>query len=172
MTQDLYFYKQKIFSEEVAQLFSQEEVHSAVKALLHKRDLEEETELRDNLFEEVDLSDFEVSAYNKEIQQLLESDTEFIPPQSRRFMMNKKIWSAVQKIVWSKYSEIEKNKDEPSVTDSKLDDKLRELCQQLKSQPNMDNKPAINSSSPLQLLSDYSTLEKLFKNNLLFVNIQ
>ncbi|MFE1746896.1 hypothetical protein [Coleofasciculus sp. H7-2] len=171
MAQDLYFYKQKIFSKKVARLFSQEELHSAVKALLANRDLEDDTKLRGELFEEV-LIDFDVSAYEKEIKKLLETDTEFISPQSRRFMMNKKIWSVIQKIVLSKYSGIEKNKDELSVTDSKLDGKLRELCQQLKNQPNSDSKPANNSSSSLQLLSDYSTLEKLFKKNLLFVNIQ
>jgi hypothetical protein len=156
MAQDLYFYKQKIISEEVAKLLSKEEVENAIKTLVTTRDLEEDTKLRENLFEEVK-SIIDISAYSKGIEELLEKEEiEFIPPDSRRFMMNKKIWSVIQNIFLEKYKEIENSKKTNMTTKTKIDEQINQLL----------------NSQAFQLLKDYSILEELFKKNLLFVNIQ
>ena len=156
MSQDLYFYKQKIISEEVAQILSKEEVENAIKTLLATRNLEEDTKLREKLFEEVE-SIIDISAYTKGIEELLEKEKiEFIPPDSRRFMMNEKIWSVVQNNFLDKYKEIENSKKTNMTTKTKIDEQINQL---------------LNSQS-FQLLKYYSILEELFKKNLLFVNIQ
>ena len=54
--------------EKAAKIFSQEEVQNAVKALLAKRDLENETNLRDNLLERLDLNYLGITACHKEIK--------------------------------------------------------------------------------------------------------
>lgn len=107
MSQDFCFYKQKIFSEKVCQTFSYEEVNFSLKALLKKRDLEEE-ELRNSLFEEVEINSILISAYDKKVEKLLTKSL-FLSPQSRFFMVNKKILSAIQSIVESQQKELKKS---------------------------------------------------------------
>ncbi len=150
MSQDLYFYKQKIIPVKIAQSFTFEEIHSSIKALLKNRDLEEEENLRDNLFEEVELLSPSISAYNQEIDELLKT-TEFIPSHSRRFMINENIWSAIKLIVESKLSELQNEKKRQK----KNTKEWREISIEIS-----------------QLKRDYAKLEKLFKKNLLFVNLQ
>lgn len=108
MSQDFCFYKQKIFSEKVCQSFSHEELASSLKVLLKKCDLEEE-ELRNSLFEEVEISSIFISAYDKRIEKILTKNL-FLSPQSRFFMVNKKVLSIIQAIVESKQKEL-KNSD-------------------------------------------------------------
>ena len=103
MSQDLCFYKQKIFPEQVCQVFTHKEVHSALKALLKNRDLEEE--LRRTLFEEVDNSSIFISAYDKRVEKLFTSRL-FLSPQSRFFMVNQKILSVIHTVVESKKEEL------------------------------------------------------------------
>jgi len=117
MSQDFCFYKQKIFSEKVCQTFSYEEVNFSLKALLKKRDLEEE-ELRNSLFEEVEINSILISAYDKKVEKLLTKSL-FLSPQSRFFMVNKKILSAIQSIVESQQKELKKSNG--------LTDKLSEM---------------------------------------------
>jgi len=155
MAQDLYFYRQKIISEELAQLLSKEEVENAIKTLLSKTNLEEDTKLRENLFEEVE-SIIEISSYNEEIKEILEKEIEFIPSESRRFMMNEKIWLIIKKIVLNKYNEIDEIKKSDIATKTKIDEQIKQL----------------QNSQAFQILKDYSILEELFNKNLLFVNIQ
>ena len=155
MAQDLYFYRQKIISEELSQLLSKEEVENAIKTLLSKTNLEEDTKLRDNLFEEVE-SIIEISSYNKEIKEILEKEIEFISSESRRFMMNEKIWLIIKKIVLNKYNEIDEIKKSDIATKTKIDEQIKQL----------------QNSQTFQILKDYSILEELFNKNLLFVNIQ
>jgi hypothetical protein len=155
MAQDLYFYRQKVISEELAQLLSKEEVENAIKTLLSKTNLEEDTKLRENLFEEVE-SIIEISSYNEEIKEILEKEIEFIPSESRRFMMNKKIWLIIKKIVLNKYNEIDESKKSDIATKTKIDEQIKQL----------------QNSQTFQILKDYSILEELFNKNLLFVNIQ
>ncbi len=155
MAQDLYFYRQKIISEELAQLLSKEEVENAIKTLLSKTNLEEDTKLRENLFEEVE-SIIEISSYNEEIKETLEKEIEFIPSESRRFMMNEKIWLIIKKIVLNKYNEIDEIKKSDIATKTKIDEQIKQL----------------QNSQTFQILKDYSILEELFNKNLLFVNIQ
>jgi acyl carrier protein phosphodiesterase len=150
MSQDLYFYKQKIIPQKIAKCFTSEEVHSSIKALLKNRYLEQQEALRDNLFEEVEVYSFTISAYNQEIEELLK-ETEFIPSKSRRFMMNEKIWSAIKIIVDSKIAALQNIKRSQSKNDAKYGEISRDIS---------------------QLKKDYKKLEKLFNNNLLFVNLQ
>ncbi len=150
MSQEFYFYKQKIIPEKIAQFFTSAEVQSSIKALLKNRDLEREETLRDNLFEEVEVFSISISAYNQEIDELLK-ETEFIPSQSRRFMMTEKILSAIKTIIESQLGKLQKAKESQSKTDPKHDEISREIS---------------------QLEKDYAKLEKLFKKNLLFVNLQ
>ncbi len=124
--------------------------------LSNTKNLEEDTKLREKLFEEVE-SIIYISAYTKGIEELLEKEKiEFIPPDSRRFMMNEKIWSVVQNNFFDKYKEIENSKKTNMTTKTKIDEQINQL---------------LNSQS-FQLLKDYSILEELFNKNLLFVNIQ
>jgi hypothetical protein len=156
MAQDLYFYKQKVISEEVAQILSKEEVENAIKTLLATRNLEEDRKLRENLFEEVE-SVIEISSYTEGIKELLDKkEIEFIHPESSRFMMNEKTWSVIQEIVLNKYNEIENSKKSNTATKTKIGEQINQLL----------------NSQAFQLLKDYSILEELFKKNLLFVNIQ
>lgn len=153
MSQDLYFYKQKVFLEETSQLLSQVEVHNAIKTCLANRDLEKDSQLREKLFEEVDL-DIDISAYSKEIELLLEK-TEFLRPDSKCFMVNDKMWKAIQKNILFQHNQQEDNQKIEQADDSKLDELFNELCRQ----------------SSCKMLSNYQELEKLFRKNLLFANI-
>lgn len=146
MAQDLYFYRQKIIREEVAQLLSKEEVENAIKTLLATRNLEEDSKLREILFEEVDFP-IVISAYNKEIKELLEK-MEYIPPDSRRFMMNEEFLSVIKNNVLENSRETENSMKTNTTTKTNNDEQME------------------------QLSKHYSILEELFKKNLLFVNIQ
>ncbi|QLE53725.1 hypothetical protein FD724_38380 (plasmid) [Nostoc sp. C057] len=83
MSQDLYFYKQKILTDSATKILSEEEIYEAIKASLAKRNLDNETSVREQLFQEVELKSVEISAYSPEIETLLEKDIKFINPQSR-----------------------------------------------------------------------------------------
>lgn len=150
MSQDLYFYKQKIIPGKIAQFFTSEEVQSSIKALLKNRDLERDEVLRDNLFEEVEVFSISISAYNQEIEELL-NEIEFIPSQSRLFMMNEKIWSAIKKNQKLQIDKLQKSQESQSKNDPNYKKNLQEIS---------------------QLKKDYAKLEKLFKKKLLFVNLQ
>jgi hypothetical protein len=150
MSQDFYFYKQKIIPDKIAQFFTQEEVQSSIKALLKNQNLEREETLRDNLFEEVEVFSISISAYNQEFDKLL-NETEFIPSQSRRFMMNEKTWSAIKKIIESQLGKLKSTKKIQKKNGQRYDEISRDIS---------------------QLKKDYGKLEKLFKKNLLFVNLQ
>ena len=104
MSQDLCFYRQKIFSEEICQNFTHEEINSCLKTLLKKHSLEEDETLRDKLFEEIEISSIFISAYDEKIEKLLTKSL-FLSPQSRFFMVNKKVLSAIHTIVESKQKE-------------------------------------------------------------------
>lgn len=152
MSQDLHFYKQKILDEEEAQKLKQEEVCEKIKSLLKKYDVENDNEdLRELFFEEVDVS-VNISAYDPGIKELLESEVQFIPQESRRFMMNNKVWVALEKIIFDRFSNITSGeKNSKSKSDSGYSKKLIEL---------------------LTISKDFSTLKELFERNSLFVNIQ
>lgn len=150
MSQEFYFYKQRIIPDKIAQVFTAEEVQSSIKALLKNRDLEREETLRDNLFKEVEVFSISISAYEPEIDKLL-NETEFIPSQSRRFMMNEKILSAIKTIIESQLIQLKKDKKPLKKNEPKHDEISMKIS---------------------QLKKDYAQLEKLFKKNLLFVNLQ
>lgn len=157
MSQDLYFYRQKIIAEELAQILSKEKVEETIKSLLKKQDLEVNVQLREKLFEEVE-SSIEISANTKGIEELLVDKIEYIPPDSRRFMINEKIWLVIQEVILDEYNnnkEIENSKKTNTTNKSEIDP-IDQLLQ----------------SKSFQLLKDYSILDELFKKNCLFINIQ
>ncbi|MBD2777008.1 hypothetical protein [Iningainema tapete] len=156
MTQDVFFYRQKVLPEKISQLFSREEVYEAVKSLLAKKDLEKDSKLRKKLFEEVDLKLVQISAYSEEIDKLLTKEINFINQHSRFFMMNEKMWKAIKKEIFCLYSTIETNQTVKYKSDSNIDEQLNELCQQ----------------NNFLIMIEYKILEELYNKNLLFVNIQ
>jgi hypothetical protein len=126
MSQNLYFYKQKIFSEEVCRNFSHDEINSSVKALLKKHDLEEDEDLRNIIFEELEPNLILISAYHKSIEKFL-TKTRFVSPKSKFFMINPKILTVIEKVVKSQ----EKSDYSENQTSQVLDDLsiLKELCE-------------------------------------------
>jgi hypothetical protein len=131
MSQDLNFYKQKILTEEASKLFKTEEILETVKTLLKNKKLEEETNLIESLFEDIELeSSFQISAYDKNIEELIRE--KFIP-QSRILMVDEEIW---------KYIEEEGNNQSKKLKNDK-------------------NSESINR--------DIKKLNKLFKENQLFI---
>ena len=106
MSQEFCFYRQKIFSETICQNFTHEEINSCLKTLFKKHSLEDDETLRNKLFEEVEINSISISAYDKKIEKLLTKNL-FLSFQSRFFMANKKILSAIHAIVESKQKEME-----------------------------------------------------------------
>jgi outer membrane receptor for monomeric catechols len=126
MSQNLYFYKQKIFSEEICRNFTHDEINSSVKALLKKHDLEENEDLRNAIFEELEPNLILISAYHKSIEKFI-TKTRFISPKSKFFMVSNKILAAIEKVVQSQ----EKSNYSESQTSQVFDDlsTLKELCE-------------------------------------------
>jgi hypothetical protein len=157
MSQDLYFFKQNILDEKEAQEMKQEEVFEKIKTILNKYDVENEfVDLREVFFKEIELPSLFLSYYIPAIEELIDSDeVECIPKESRRFMMNEKAWSALEKIICDQCNSIiiGENKSK-SKSKSKNDN---ECCQKL--------------DKLSMILQDFSTLKELFKRNSLFVNI-
>ena len=111
MTQEFYFYKQKIFAEEISQKFSHEHVSSAIKALLKNSNLEEDEQLRNELFEEVEINSLSISAYDNKVEKLLTKNL-FISPHSRLFMVSQKIWSTIEKLIEDRQKELKATTDQ------------------------------------------------------------
>ncbi|MBH8566789.1 hypothetical protein I8748_32360 [Nostoc sp. CENA67] len=155
MSQELYFYKQKILKDNAAKILSEEEIYEAVKVLLAKRNLDNESSVRDRLFQEVELESLQISAYSPEIETLLEKDIQFINPQSRFFMMNKNMWIAIKFYIISHYIKV----NDGSKLDTENSNEIDHLIKKLKQQ-----NPEISH--------DYSKLNKLYNQKMLFINIQ
>ncbi|MBD2009669.1 hypothetical protein NDI40_06970 [Microcoleus vaginatus ZQ-A3] len=153
MSQDLHFYKQKILPEEEAQEMKQEEVYEKIKSFLEKYDVENQHEdLRELFFEEVEVSSINISSYTPGIKEFLDSDVQFIPQESRRFIMDNKVWVVIEKIIVNECSKIiNPEKNPKSKSNNEDSQKLAQLS---------------------KLLKDFSTLKELFKINSLIVNIQ
>ena len=101
MSQDLYFYQQEIISEKVCRNFTHKEINAAIKSLLKSYDLEENENLRDEIFKELEPNLINVSAYNKSIEKFTKKRTIFVTPKSRFFMVDSKILAAIESIVMS-----------------------------------------------------------------------
>ena len=155
MSQDLYFYKQKILTDSATKILSEEEIYEAIKASLAKRNLDQETSVREQLFEEVELDSLQISAYYPEINTLLEKDIKFINPQSRFFMINENMWMAIKSYIISDYIKTDNDIKIPPENSNEIDQLIKKL----------ENKnPEINH--------DYSKLKNLYNKKMLFVNIQ
>jgi len=153
MSQDLHFYKQKILHEEEAQKMKQEEVYEKIKSFVEKYDVENQHEdLREVFFEEVEVSSINISSYTPGIKEFLDSDVQFIPQESRRFMMDNKVWVVIEKIIVNECSKIINSEKNP------------------KSKSNNEDSQKLAQLS--KLLKDLSILKELFQINSLIVNIQ
>lgn len=154
MSQDLHFYKQKILDEEVAQKLKPEEVFEMIKFLLNKYDVEDaHQDFLEVFFKELEVFSIDISGYVPEIEELVSSKVEFIPENSRRFMMNKNVWGVLEKIIEEQCSNIssgEKNSKSKSKTDNVYSQKLDKLS---------------------TIIQDFCILKEAFKRNSLFVDI-
>ena len=101
MSQDLYFYQQQIISEKICRNFTHKEINSAVKSLLKNYDLEENENLRNEIFKELEPNLINISAYDKSIEKFIKKPTIFVTPKSRFFMVDSKILAAIESIVMS-----------------------------------------------------------------------
>lgn len=153
MSQDLHFYKLKIFSEDYAKMFNRDEIHNALKALLEKRDIEgNESKLRDKIFEEIEVK-IQLSANTPKIKKLLNKNL-FLFSKSSLFLMTEEIWVVIFECI------LEERK--PTENKSKIS--------AMKNGDNQDDfKEKLNTIKPI--LKDYLMLDDLFQKNLLIVNI-
>jgi hypothetical protein len=152
MAQDLYFYKLKFFSEDYAAGVEREKVNQLLKEFLAEKDLEGNDELKEKLYEKVEVS-IDQSAYGK-IEKKLPKKNEYLP-NSRCFLMTKEVMSAIEEILKEK---VEK-KLEPNAKEgkkSKSSDKQNSSWEILKD---------------CEELKDYFKLKELFEKNLLIVNM-
>lgn len=101
MSQDLCFYQQQIISEKICRNFTHKEINSAIKLLLKNYNLEENENLRNEVFKELEPNLINISAYDKPIEKLIKKPTSLIP-KSRFLMVNSKILAAIESIVTSK----------------------------------------------------------------------
>jgi hypothetical protein len=101
MSQDLYFYQQQIIPEKICRNFTHEEINSAVKSLLKNSNLEENENLRNEIFKELEPNLINISAYDKSIEKLIQKPTKFVTPKSRFLMVDSKILAAIESIVMS-----------------------------------------------------------------------
>lgn len=155
MSQDLYFYKQKILTDSATKIFSEEEIYEAIKASLAKRNLDNETSVREQLFQEVELESLQINAYFPEIDTLLEKNINFISPQSRFFMMNENMWIAIKGYIISNYIKTDNSIKIDTENSNNIDQLIKKLKQ-------------LNP----EISHDYSNLNKLYNKKMLFVNIQ
>ncbi|MHC0066857.1 hypothetical protein ACWATR_28745 [Nostoc sp. UIC 10890] len=155
MSQELYFYKQKILTDSATKILLEEEIYEAIKASLAKRNLDNETSVREQLFQEVELESLQINAYSPEIETLLEKDIKFINPQSRFFMMNENMWIAIKGYIISQYIKTDNSIKIDPGNSNNIDQIIKKLKQ-------LNHK----------ISDDYSNLNKLYKKKMLFVNIQ
>jgi hypothetical protein len=101
MSQDLYFYQQQIIPEKICRNFNHKEINSAIKSLLKNYDLEENENLRNEIFKELEPNLINISAYNKSIEKIIKKPTIFVTPKSRFIMVDSKILAAIESIVMS-----------------------------------------------------------------------
>jgi hypothetical protein len=148
MSQVLNFFKQQILDEDEAQKMNQKEVFAKIKSILDIYDVENEDEvLQEVFFKQVIVPSIQISAYEERMEKLL-SDVQFIPEESRRFMMNEKVWSVLEEIIY---------------------DQCRMITGEKKSKN--DNKCSQNLDNLFKISQDFYTLKQLFKRHSLFVNI-
>ena len=84
---------------------------SAIKALLKNSNLEEDEQLRNELFEEVEINSLFISAYDERVEKLLTKNL-FISPHSRLFMVSQKIWSTIEKLIENRQKELKATTDQ------------------------------------------------------------
>jgi hypothetical protein len=121
MSQDLHFCKQMIFREEILQEFTHDQINSTMKSLLKERNLEEDTNLRNKFFEEIEIYSFSISGYDDKIEKILKESV-FLSLDSRLLMVTESLWQAIKTIVEDKEKELQSNHDkEESLSQCKQD---------------------------------------------------
>ncbi len=101
MSQELYFYQQEIIPEKICRNFTHKEINAAIKSLLKNYDLEENENLRNEIFKELEPNLINISAYDESIEKFTKKPTIFVTPKSRFFMVDSKILAAIESIVMS-----------------------------------------------------------------------
>lgn len=151
MAQDLHFYKLKLFSEDYAAKVGPEKVNQSLEEFLEGEGLEGDDELKEKLYEEIEVS-IDLSASHEKIEKELPKN---YLSNARCFLMTEGVMSAIEEIVKEKVE----NKLEPNAKEgkkSKSSDKQNSSWENLKD---------------CEELKDYFKLKELFKKNLLIVNI-
>lgn len=108
MSQDLYFYRQKIINKESCDIFSYEEIAASIKVLLENRDLEEE-KLQKSLFDEVKADCIEISAGEEDLEKFWNDERLRLSRNSRFFIVNEEIFSAIEAKVKSQEKKLNKS---------------------------------------------------------------
>jgi len=98
MSQNLFFYEQSLFIKKTIKQFSHEEVDAAVRRILLSHSLEDESELRESLFKDVEVSLIEISAYGDVMEDMLKIPDFFIP-ESRFFMVKSPEWKTIDSFI-------------------------------------------------------------------------
>ena len=180
MAQDLYFYKLKLFSGDYAAEVGREKVNQLLEEFLKEKDLEGDDELKEKLYEEVEVS-LDVSGYGQIEKKL---PKKFLS-NARCFLMTQEVMSAIEEIV----KEILEKKQEEKVTSAigeivikllgkKLGEKfvseIEKVVRKFASQQVEEELSATTIGDNLkdcEELKDYFKLKELFEKNLLIVNI-
>jgi predicted RNA-binding protein with PIN domain len=147
MSKNLHFYRITVFSEEVTQGFSRDNVYESSKSLF-KGGENYAAEFIEKYFETISLNSMFISA--SAIEKIIPKFSEklkyiFDPKFGSFFMVDQEIWSALEKIIEQNIRDIFKEKKKAQLTD-----RLKENY---------------------EISSDYALLLELFKKNLLFGNI-
>lgn len=147
MSLNLHFYRITVFSEEVNQGFSRDNVYDSVKSLF-KGGENYAAEFIEKYFETISLNSMFISA--SAIEKIIPKFPEklkyvFEPKFCAFFMIDQEIWSALEEII------------EQNIRDNFKERKKAQTPDRLKE----------NS----EISSDYALLLELFKKNLLFGNI-
>lgn len=119
MPQKIYFYKAKIFSEEVTQGFSRENVYESIKSLLKGSD-SHAAEFIEKYFEVINIDYIRISY--RAIEEINPSFSNklnciFNPDFSQFFMIESEIWSTLEKIVEQLIMNNLSQKNEEETTD-------------------------------------------------------
>lgn len=154
MSQNLHFYKLKIFQEDLAAQFKRDEIDKTLKALLANRDLDgNDEELRERIFEEINVK-IDLSAYDSKIKEFFSNKELFVSPNSSIFLMTEEIWDAISECIFKECNKAEEKEQKPDAKNTAKKDDFKQRLERIK-----------------PLLKDYFILDEFFKKNLLVVNI-
>ena len=169
MSQNLHFYKLKIFPEDLAAQLKRDEIDKALKALLANYELDGKDEkLRERIFEEIEV-DIDLSGYEPKIKEFFSNPELFVSPNSRIFLMTEEIWAAISECIFEECNKAEAEKEEQKSEAKNSNKKEKEKSGAENAAKKDDFKQRLEPIKPL--LKAYFILDELFNKKLLFVNI-